>query len=200
MFSLRVPVLSTLSVLLALAAPGCFEPGTGADLTEPGTQPPNGLFGADGGVNSTCTDPDPSPLSKLHVVVRTSAFGGRYAPRNVGAIWIETASGTFVKTLEKWGSTRSRYIVRWNAASGGNVVDAVTSATLQSHVTHDRTWNLTDKTTCEIKTGTYRVVVEHTDRDGPGATIEIPFTKDQTAVTLMPTDATNFHDMLLELQ
>ena len=145
-------------------------------------------------------DPDPSPLSQLHVRVRTSAVGGRYAPRNVGAIWIETASGAFVKTLERWGATRARYLFRWNAASGGNVVDAVTSATLQTHITHDREWNLTDKTTCEIPTGNYRVVVEHTDRDSAGATIEIPFTKDQAAVTLMPTDATNFHDMLLELR
>lgn len=200
MFSRPAIFLSTIGLGLALAGPGCFAPGSDADLTEPGTQPPNGLFGADGGVSSNCPDPDPSPLSQLHVRVRTTAVGGRYAPRNVGAIWIETASGAFVKTLERWGKTRAKYLVRWNAASGGNVVDAITSATLSSHITHDREWDLTNKTECEIPTGNYRVVIEHTDRNGAGVTFEIPFAKDQTAVTVMPADVTNFHDMLIELR
>ena len=31
--------------------------------------------------------------------------------QNVGAVWIETASGTFVKTVEKWGSIRAMGIM-----------------------------------------------------------------------------------------
>lgn len=200
MFSRPARALSTLGLVLTLVSGACFQPDEGAGLSEPGTQPPNGLFGADGGVNASCTDPDPSPLSQLHVRVRTSAVGGRYAPRNVGAIWVETASGVFVRTLEEWGRTRARYIVRWNNVSHGNVVDAVTSATLANHITHDREWDLTDNTTCEIPTGDYRVVIEHTDRNSAGATFEIPFHKDQGAVTVTPADATNFHDLLLELR
>jgi hypothetical protein len=179
---------------------GCFAPDTDVDTIEPGTEPPGQLFGADGGVNGTCGTVDPSPLTTLHIVVRTSPYNGRYAPRNVGAIWIETAAGAFVKTIERWGKTRARYITRWNASSGGNVVDAVTSATLSSHITHDRTWDLTDKMMCKVAAGDYRVMVEHTDYNGTGALLTIPFTKGQTPVTQMPAETTYFHNILLELQ
>ncbi len=192
-------MIARLALVSTLAA-GCFAPSSGIDEGGPGDQPPGGLFGADGGVNGGCTNPDVSPLSKLHVRVRTTAFGGRYAPRNIGAIWIETAAGAFVKTVERWGKTRARYLTRFNTASGGNVVDAITSATLSSHITHDRTWNLADKMECEIPAGMYRVVLEMTDRDGPGTTLELPFTKGTMAQGFPATDNTYFHDLLLELQ
>lgn len=179
---------------------GCFTPGTDVDQIDPGTEPPGQLFGADGGTNGTCGDPAASPLTKLHVVVRTTQFGGRYRPRNVGAIWIETGAGAFVKTIERWGKTRARYLTKWNAASAGNIVDAITSATLNTHITHDRTWDLTDKSSCRIGPGDYRVVMEHTDFNGTGTSIQIPFTKDQAAVTLTPAENSFFHDMRIELQ
>ncbi len=188
-------VVSTLGVLMFA---GCFQPSTGADEIEAGTEPPGQLFGADAGTNSTCGTANPTPLSKLHVVVLTAPFGGKYKPRNVGAIWVETAAGAFVKTLERWGKTRSRYITRWTAASAGNVVDAVTSATLSSHVTHDRTWDFTDKSTCKVAAGNYKLKIEHTDYNGPGALIEIPFTT--TAGTQSSPDTANFKNVVVTIQ
>ncbi|MEO7097064.1 MAG: DUF2271 domain-containing protein [Polyangiales bacterium] len=188
-------ILSTLAVLMFA---GCFQPSTGADEVEAGIEPPGQLFGADAGANSTCGDTAPTPLTKLHVVVLTSPFNGRYQPRNVGAIWVETAAGVFVKTLERWGKTRARYITRWNASSGGNVVDAVTSATLATHVTHDRTWNFTDKQTCKMPPGDYRVMIEHTDYNGTGALLQIPFTT--TAGMQTVPDSTYFHHVAIDLQ
>ncbi len=199
----RAVVVSTLGVLMIVAfvaGAGCFPPDTGADVIQPGTEPPGQLFGADAGTNNPCGTQDTSPLTKLHIVVRTTAFGGRYKPRNVGAIWIETAQGAFVKTVEKWGKTRARYLTKWNAASGGNIVDAVTGATLSQHATHDRTWNLTDKNMCKVPAGDYRIVMEHTDFNGTGASIQIPFTKAAAPVTAMPTETVYFHDLLVELQ
>ncbi|MBL9019085.1 MAG: DUF2271 domain-containing protein [Myxococcales bacterium] len=187
-------------MLVSIAASGCFAPTTGTDEGGPGAQPPGGLFGADGGVNVGCSNPDSSPLSTLRIRVRTTPFGGRYAPKNIGAIWIETSAGAFVKTVERWGKTRARYLTRFNASSGGNVVDAITSATLGAHTTHDRTWNLADKTACEIPAGDYKVVMEHTDRDGPGTSIELPWTKGTAPLTLTPAENTYFHDLLLELR
>jgi len=188
------------AALVSTLAAGCFAPGTSADEIESGTQPPGGLFGADGGTGGNCANPDPSPLSQLHIRVRTTAVGGRYAPRNVGAIWIETAAGAYVKTVERWGKTRARYLTRWNAASKGDVVDAITSATLSNHITHDRTWNLTDKTMCEVPAGSYKVIVEQTDANTTGKSIELPFTKDMTPASSMPAENTWFHDLLLELK
>jgi hypothetical protein len=196
--------------MLALCAlVGCFAPGTDVDELEPGIEPPGGLFGGDAGTGSgsgsgsgsgVCGGSDPSPLASLHVRVRTTTLNGRYSPRNVGAIWIETASGAFVKTVERWGGTRARYLTRFNTSSAGNLVDAVTSATLSNHTTHDRVWNLTNLMKCEVPSGAYRVVVELTDRNSAGATLELPFTKAQAPVTLMPTETANFHDLLLELR
>jgi hypothetical protein len=188
------------AVLVSTLAAGCFQPATGADSLDPGAQPPGGLFGADGGMGGSCGNADPSPLSQLHIRVRTTAVGGRYAPRNVGAIWIETAAGAFVKTVERWGKTRARYLTRWNAASKGDVVDAVTSATLSSHITHDRTWNLTDHMMCEIAAGDYKVVMEETDSNNTGKSRELSFTKGTMPATSTPADDQYFHDLLLELK
>jgi hypothetical protein len=178
---------------------GCFSPSTGIEDVEPGVQPPGGLFGADANTG-TCGTADPSPLTSMHVRVRTTTLNGKYSPRNVGAIWVESAAGMFVKTIERWGRTRARYLTRFTAASGGNIVDAVTSATLANHITHDRTWDLTNLERCEIPAGDYRIVVELTDRNGTGASIELPFTKGETPSSLMPAEAANFHDLLLELR
>jgi hypothetical protein len=190
-------VLSTLAAAMLLA--GCFQPSTGTDIDEPGTQPPGNLFGADAGTGTTCTTPDPSPLSLLTVTLRTTPFGGRYSPRNVGAIWIEDSQGVFIKTLERWGSTRARYLVKWQTASKGNVADAVTGATLNTHRTHTREWDLTDSTTCEVPTGDYRVVAEHTDYNGAGAYIVMPFHK-QDPMTVTPMETAMFHDLMIELR
>ncbi len=188
-------------VLLVAMLGGCYQPSTGSDIVEAGDQPPGGLFGADGGPNSSCTEPDPAPLvSLLHVRVRTTAFGRQYAPRNIGAIWIEDAGGRFIRTLERWGKTRARYLTRFNAASNGNLVDAVTGATLSQHTTHNREWDLTDNTTCEVPSGDYRIVVETTDYNGTGASAVFPFTKGEMPATITPVDTTNFHDLLIELR
>ncbi len=188
-------MLSTLAVLMFA---GCFQPSTGADEIEAGTEPPAPLFGADAGTNGTCGTGGTTALTKLHVVVLTSSFNGRYRPRNVGAIWVETAAGVFVKTLERWGKTRARYITKWNASSAANVVDAVTSATLATHITHDRTWDFTDKLGCKVATGSYRLMVEHTDYNGTGALLQIPFTTVAGAVPT--TDNTYFHNVAVDIQ
>jgi hypothetical protein len=41
-------------------------------------------------------------VTSLTFDVTTKAPGGRYQPRNVGAIWVEDSSGKLVKSLEVW--------------------------------------------------------------------------------------------------
>ncbi len=187
---------------LALIA-GCFEPDSGTEIHDGGIQPPNGLFGGavdaavtgDGG-GSSCAD---GPLSTLRIRVRTTTNNGRYSPRNIGAIWIETAQGQFVKTVERWAKTRVRWLTKWNASSAGNIVDAVSGATMTSHTTHDRMWNLKNVTECEIPNGDYRVMIEMTDTNATGPSTSIPFTVNGSAQTVTPTETANFHDLLVEL-
>jgi hypothetical protein len=187
-------VSTVASVFLA----ACFSPSVGSDELEPGQQP-GSVFDVDAGAGATCTS-FLSPLSSIRVRVRTTPFDGSYAPDNIGAIWVEDSTGTFVKTIEKWAKTRVRYLTRWNDASKGNVVDAITSATLQSHVTHDRRWNLLGLDRCQIPAGDYRIIVETTDHNGTGDSLEIPFTFGQSAVTLTPAETGTFHDLMIELK
>lgn len=195
--------LSTRSIIalscLGLVA-ACYQPRTDDDVLGDGLARPSDLFEPDASTIPVCPNPDPSPLSALRIHVRTSSFGGRFAPRNVGAIWIEDRDGDFVKTVKRWGQTRAKWLTRFVAASDENLVDAITGATLPVHQTHDATWNLMDLAHCEIGAGEYRVVFEMTERSGTGELVAVPFVKDQTPSTTSPGDTPYFHDLQFVLE
>jgi hypothetical protein len=191
--------MMTRGLLLLGFCTACFQPRATDDADA--LAPPVELFEPDAGDPPVECDPiDPSPLSALHIEVRTSAFGGRFAPKNVGAIWIEDTAGAYVKTVELWGQTRAKWLVRFQAAASGNVVDAVTGATLLSHGTHEVTWNLTDLDGCEVANQTYQLLLELTDRSGEGASHVVPFDKGVAPADLAPADSSTFHDMRLRLE
>lgn len=143
--------------------------------------------------------PGPPPTT-LSFSVLTKSLGGRYAPRNIGAIWIENASGQWVKTLAVWAFLRERHLTRFRAASGGNRVDAITSATLSQHTTHEVTWDLTDATGVPVPDGDYRVVVETTDRDATGDSCDVAFTKGPLPARSTPPDTAHYVNMSLALE
>ena len=102
--------------------------------------------------------------------------GGRYAPRNCGAVWIEDEGGNFVKTIERWTAIRDRYLENWTRASGGwgfsffgntsdnpDQVDVVTAGTLSRHQMHMSTWNMKNVDGEVVPDGNYTVVVEVTE-------------------------------------
>ena len=85
---------------------------------------------------------------------------------------------------------------------GGDVVDAVTSATLSAHLTHVVTWDLRDAAGLEVSPGEYRVRVEFTERnsnagDGPGEQLALPFVLGEGPVMVAPPDQGSFADLLL---
>jgi hypothetical protein len=123
-----------------------------------------------------------SQSCSVSVTVTTTAPGGNYAPRNVGAIWIADSTGKFIKSLEVWGQKRLSHVVAWRAATGaagvsGNTVDAITSATLSSHRTHKLTWNCTDYKEAAVPDGSYRVYFEVADSNSGGPNLFESFTK-----------------------
>jgi hypothetical protein len=140
------------------------------------------------------------PPTQLTFDVLTRSLDGWYAPRNIGAIWIESASGTWIKTLAVWALIRERYLTRFRAASKGNRVDAVTSATLNQHTTHHVTWDLADVNGSPVPDGEYRVVIELTDQDSTGDSTVIPFTKGPAPLELTPADVAHFVNMSLSYQ
>lgn len=139
-------------------------------------------------------------LTKLSFTVTTATLRGRYSPRNIYAIWVTDGQGKFVKTLAKFAAIRARYLTGWNAASRGNVVDAVTGATVTSHGTRTASWNFTDVSKKVVPDGDYKLVVELTDADKTGASTSIPFTKGAAGMKLTPADQANFSGMSLVLE
>ena len=119
---------------------------------------------------------------KLNVSVTTSSAGGNYAPRNIVAIWIEDASGNFVKTLLANADRRIEYLYTWKAVTSAkgsmyNRVDAITGATLTSHGTRTCNWNGTDYNKNLVPDGTYYVCMELTDKHAQGNYSKFAFKK-----------------------
>ena len=119
-----------------------------------------------------------SPGTCLTVEFTTVSPKGKYSPRNIGAIWITDGNGAYVKTLEVWAGKRAKYLNKWTLSSGGDRVDAVSSATLSSHVHHKATWSCIDKAKNPVAGGAYVVHAELTDYDGPGKSMDMPIAID----------------------
>jgi hypothetical protein len=117
--------------------------------------------------------------------VTTVTQAGRYAPKNVGAIWVEDMAGKWIHTLEYWNSfANSGWLTRYSGASGPAYLpffstapaDVVTGATLPSHKAHNGMWNLKDASGAAIADGAYKLVIEVTEYSGTGKSHEYPFT------------------------
>jgi hypothetical protein len=145
-----------------------------------------------------------SGTCSLSVSVTTTAPGGNYRPRNVGAIWIADSAGGFVKSLDVWGNRRLSHVTAWNAATraagvAGNKVDAITSATLSAHRTHNATWNCKNYGGQVAPDGPYRVYFEVADSNNSGPNHFESFTKGPMAATVQAS-ATNFNGIVLTFQ
>lgn len=203
----RTSISIALVVWAMVHVSGCHRPDARAE--DPPVDPihaPSELFGGDagsrddgGGAPEDAGTNLCASAKMLEVTVLTSPPGGKYAPKNIGAIWVETSEGAFVHTLEMWARTRRRYLVQFRSRTGSNTVDAVTGATLTSHRTHSVRWNLTDVTGCAVPPGDYKLVLELTDRDGAGPLFEIPFTYDGGNLDLVPEDQRTFTAMHLTI-
>ena len=52
-----------------------------------------------------------------------------FQPKNVLAVWVETSSGDFVRSLKVMANKRIQYLYTWHDQSSGNTVDAITGET-----------------------------------------------------------------------
>jgi hypothetical protein len=138
----------------------------------------------------------------LNVSVTTSSAGGNYAPRNVVAIWIEDASGNFVKTLLARADKRITHLNTWETATSKkgslyNRVDAVTGATLSSHGTRTGAWNGTDYNKNLVADGIYYVCMELTDKNATGNFSKFSFTKGENS-TVTPANVPSFSSLSIK--
>jgi hypothetical protein len=138
--------------------------------------------------------------------VTTVTTHGAFTPNNVGAVWISTGAGSFVRTLDEWGSAR-RIVnaTAWETASSGNTVDAVTGATRRDEGPLSVRWDCTDTSNNPLPVGAYTLSVTFTEDDAgffapPQRVATVNFSIGAGPVMLTPPDQANFTSMSLTLQ
>jgi hypothetical protein len=134
----------------------------------------------------------------------TAALAGRYAPRNVGAIWIDDHAGHFVKSLTVWGSRRLNHLDRWESETAqagvpGNRVDAITSATASSFGDRAGQWNCTDYMERPVAAGSYQVCFEITSSNSAGPSDCVMFKVGSGPFQTRPGDTAEFQNRVLEM-
>ena len=178
------------------SAAGVGASGTGAAGTGAAGSGAAGMAPEAGSGGSSAAD----SVTMLAFDVTTLSQGGRYQPRNIGAIWVADAQGRFVKSLEVWARIRSRYLTKYNAARSGMAVDVTASATLSSHRAHHASWDMKDSTGAVAPPGKYTVFVELTDADVTGKFTSVDFDTSLGPQTINPPNATYYTNMKLQLQ
>ena len=134
----------------------------------------------------------------LTVKATTSTYSGEYAPHNVVAIWIESGSGSFVKTLLTKAGVRKQYLTNWMKASGGNTTtDATTGATVNSHSSYTVSWNGKNASGTTVGDGSYNVCIEFTESNGSGKFATFSFTKGISINSQTPAAKSNISNVIL---
>jgi hypothetical protein len=107
--------------------------------------------------------------------------------KNVMAVWIESSTGTFVKTRARnAGGGTSDHLAVWAVKAGGsagncmaancNVLGATTGATLTNFGNRNFSWDGTDASGNVVPDGTYKIIVESTWNHGSAATTTRSYT------------------------
>ncbi|HKP59766.1 MAG TPA: hypothetical protein VJV78_23745 [Polyangiales bacterium] len=140
--------------------------------------------------------PTPGTPGTLTVQFTTTFLGGTYKPKNVGAAWIEGPSMEYVRTIELWAGERVQSITLWAPRAcqrdDNTIKDVVTSATLDAHKAHTRTWDGKDFRGVVAPDGQFTLWLQVTESEfvPEGPYIHIPFEKGpmprEMAITPMP--------------
>ncbi len=130
------------------------------------------------------------------------ATNGRYAL----AVWIETSTGTFVKTkIINWGGVpfnsggnTTDHLPTWTTKSSLNVVDATSGATSTNFSSRTVTWNGTNVAGAVVADGAYRVAIQETwGHQTNTVTRYISFIKGTAIDAQTPAADTNFSGLSL---
>ena len=124
-----------------------------------------------------------------------------FSPTNVLAVWIEKPGGEFVRTVAQLAISKKQYLLGWNMASAGNLVDAVTGASFTAHGTRTYIWNVRDVNKALVPDGNYIVKMELADNNATSkATLNeaaFQFTVGPTAITTMPANVGGFNNVTI---
>jgi hypothetical protein len=135
---------------------------------------------------------------KMTVQFTTATTGANFAPKHVLAIWIETSDGQFVRSLKVRADKRKQYLYTWQSESSGNIVDAITGATLTVHGAESIVWNGKDVNQVVVPDGNYKIKVEFTEEHAQGPILEIPFIKNTSSSDSTLSNSTYFTNISIE--
>jgi len=160
------------------------------------------------------------PLISLSIQAQTTGFltfsfnqpqpTSPSGTKNVLAVWIESNSGTFTKTIVRyWGNGTKDHLPVWKSKSGQNTVDAISGATLKSSTNptafgvKTMIWDGKDVNGNIVADGTYKVWVESAWQNNLAANthnsiISFSFTKGTNTEHLTPTGNTYFNNISLD--
>ncbi len=133
--------------------------------------------------------------ASMTVSATTSTYGGQYAPRNVFAIWLEAADGTYIHSLGVWAQKYKSKLTRWyQKSSGGSsgMTDAVTGASRLSHGTE--TVSL-DFTKYPVRPGNYKVWFELNETNYASKSTSADIAVGPGGTVATTGDTTNIHDI-----
>lgn len=193
----------------AAGAPALGSAGAAAPSGKP-AQPQTGAAGAAAPGGSPEPEPAVEPespppaeasgVSMLELNYSTESLGGRYSPKNIGAIWVTDSSGKLVKSLEVWARTRLRYLTTYAAARASARPDVTATATLTNHKAHTARWDLKDTAGAAVPPGKYTLHAEVTDSHADGRSIAVPFDTSAGATMIEQPDSPGFIGMKLVLK
>jgi hypothetical protein len=166
---------------------GLYTPGSTLGASDPTDVPTEGS-----GLGNRCVSlpnsaaADAGPIGAegtLAIQYKTRTYyEGNYAPKNCSAVWIETAAGAYVATLELTATALRRpALVYWqdHACTEKLGPDVTTSATLRNHdKEHELEWTGVDFEGKAVPDGMYKLFIEITETDlEPGEVNEFDFMK-----------------------
>lgn len=179
--------------------------GTGGFVSTGGSVSTGG-FVSTGGTQSGTGGNVQTSTCAFRFDVTTTSYGGRFSPRNVGAIYIEDAAGGFVKTLTVWGTVELHNLTDWESLSGGNTTDAIAGATRANAGPISGSWDCTNVSHQPVSDAQYQACCSFQEDDalpffGPAPKKAcVPFSKGTGPFTQPAPDQGNFKNMTLTMQ
>lgn len=133
----------------------------------------------------------------------TYAPTGSWGDKHVLAVWVQNLANpsVFIKTNAKYGG-EDDHLTSWLAASKGNLVDAVTGATIQNYtVPITATWDGADVNHNVVLDGDYAIYIEMgwgQNKTTQHAVTSFTFTKGTALQTLTPTGDANYSNVEIQ--
>jgi hypothetical protein len=138
----------------------------------------------------------------LNFTVNPVSHSGSYGTKYVVAVWIENASGTFIKTKLKYSASKNYdHLGTWTSKSSQNTVDATTGATLTAYSPLSFSWDGTNVSNTNVADGDYKIWIELAwDKSlTTGKTVtSYTFTKGPNASHLTPANTTLYTDVAID--